>query len=76
LAHGLGWVAAQEVLCPWLEGFRQHLFTVSESYWSGLFVCYDVMGLSRTINGLERIFLVLYLPLLCLLVPRRKNLRL
>jgi len=56
LAHRLGWLAAQEVLCPWLEEFREHLFTVSESYWSGLFVCYDVKGLPRTTNGLEGLF--------------------
>ena len=55
-AHGLGWLAAQEVRCPWLEGFREHLFTVSERYWSGLFVCYDVRGLPRTTNGLEGLF--------------------
>jgi hypothetical protein len=56
LAHGLGWVAAQEVLCPWLEGFREHLFTVRERSWSGLFVCYDVRGVPRTTNGLEGLF--------------------
>ncbi len=55
-AHGLGWIAAQEVHRPWLEGFRKHLFTVSEHYWSGLFVCYDVRGLPRTTNGLEGLF--------------------
>ena len=55
-AHGLGWVAVQEVRCPWLEGFRKHIFTVSERYWSGLFVCYDVRGLPRTTNGLESLF--------------------
>jgi len=55
-AHRLGWLAAQEVRCPWLEEFRKHLFTVSERYWSGLFVCYDVRGLPRTTNGLEGLF--------------------
>jgi hypothetical protein len=55
-AHGLGWLAAQEELCPWLQEFRQHLFAVSERYWGGLFACYDVVGLPRTTNDLEGLF--------------------
>ncbi|MDH7475744.1 MAG: hypothetical protein QHJ74_17350, partial [Anaerolineae bacterium] len=27
-----------------------------ESYWSGLFVCYDIVGLPRTTNDLEGLF--------------------
>jgi hypothetical protein len=33
--------------------FGAHLDTVSRSYWSGLFHCYDVPGLPRTNNNLE-----------------------
>lgn len=53
LAGVLGWIADQRNLPPWLETFRQHLFTLSTSYWCGLFACYDVRGLPRTTNALE-----------------------
>ena len=33
-----------------------HVNTVSQSYWPGLFHCYDVEGLSRTNNDLESHF--------------------
>ena len=36
--------------------FGAHLDTVSRSYWSGLFHCYDVPGLPRTNNELESRF--------------------
>ncbi len=55
-AHALGQLADRQELSPWLKEFRQHLFTVSESYWGGLFVCYDVVGLPRTTNDLEGFF--------------------
>lgn len=55
-AHALGQIADQQGLGPWLESFRQHLFTVSESYWSGLFVGYAIVGLPRTTNDLEGLF--------------------
>lgn len=55
-AHALGGLAAQQEISPWLQEFRQHLFAVSESYWSGLFVCYDIVGLPRTTNDLEGLF--------------------
>jgi hypothetical protein len=55
-AHALGQLADRQELSPWLKGFRQHLFTVSESYWSGLFVCYNIVGLPRTTNDLEGLF--------------------
>jgi hypothetical protein len=41
---------------PTLQGFRLHLDHVSQSYWSGLFHCYDVPGLPRTNNELESHF--------------------
>ena len=41
---------------PHLHAFRQHLATVSRSYWSGLFHCYDLDSLPRTNNALESHF--------------------
>jgi len=41
---------------PTLSQFARHLDTVSRSYWSGLFHCYDVPGLPRTNNELESRF--------------------
>jgi hypothetical protein len=41
---------------PHLDAFRLHLDTVSRSYWSGLFHCYDVAHLPRTNNALESHF--------------------
>ncbi len=46
----------QRDLSPFLHAFSGHLDTVSQSYWPGLFHCYDVAGLSRTNNGLESHF--------------------
>ena len=34
----------------------RHFLKVTESYWSGLFHCYDVPDLPRTNNGLEQLF--------------------
>jgi len=56
LAHLLGVVADRGDLSPWLRGFRDHLLELSERYWSGLFVCYDLVGLPRTNNELESLF--------------------
>ena len=41
---------------PRLDGFRHHLDKVSTSYWPGLFRCYDLEGLPRTNNDVERLF--------------------
>jgi len=41
---------------PTLSQFARHLDTVSRSYWSGLFHCYEVPGLPRTNNELESRF--------------------
>ena len=46
----------QRDLSPLLQAFSEHLDTVSQSYWPGLFHCYDVAGLARTNNGLESHF--------------------
>jgi len=43
-------------LSPSQEAFRLHLNTVSNSYWSGLFHCYDMEKLPRTNNSLESHF--------------------
>jgi hypothetical protein len=55
-AETLGQIADQTVTDPWLNTFRQDLCAISERYWSGLFVCYDIVGLPRTNNALERLF--------------------
>ena len=41
---------------PTLEAFGRHLDTVSQSYWPGLFHCYEVPSLPRTNNELESHF--------------------
>jgi Transposase, Mutator family len=41
---------------PTLETFGRHLDTVSRSYWSGLFHCYEIPGLPRTNNEVESHF--------------------
>lgn len=56
LAHYLGTLADRTDLSPWLTRFREHLFTVSESYRSGLLHCYDIVGLPRTNNGRENLY--------------------
>jgi hypothetical protein len=46
----------QRELPPLLYEFSGHLDTVSQSYWPGLFHCYEVEGLARTNNDLESHF--------------------
>lgn len=46
----------QRDLPPLLHEFSGHLDTVSQSYWPGLFHCYEVEGLARTNNDLESHF--------------------
>src|SRR5215813_7556444 len=41
---------------PTLYTFGRHLAKVSQSYWPGLFHCYDMPGLPRTNNALESHF--------------------
>ncbi len=50
LAHYLGKLADLSELSPWQVEIRQELFNRSDSYWSGLFPCYDIVGLPAT-NG-------------------------
>lgn len=39
-----------------LQGAVKHFLKVTQSYWPGLFHCYDVEGLPRTNNDLEQFF--------------------
>ena len=39
-----------------LQSAVAHFLKVTRSYWSGLFHCYDVVGLPRTNNDLEHLF--------------------
>lgn len=56
LAHHLGQLADLADLNPWQAEFRQDLFDRSERYWSGLFHCYDIVGLPPTNNALESLY--------------------
>jgi hypothetical protein len=57
LAHYLGPLAdAATALSPWLTQFRDDLLAVSERYWSGLFHCYNIVGLPRTNNDHEGLY--------------------
>ena len=56
VAHHLGALADLEDLSPWLTEFRQDLFARSERYWSGLFLCYDIVGLPATNNEHESLY--------------------
>src|SRR5262245_24686426 len=49
-------VERQPKITPALEVFGRHLALVSRRYWPGLFHCYDMPGLPRTDNELERHF--------------------
>ncbi len=56
LAHHLGSLVDLSDLSPWLTAFRQDLFARSERYWSGLFHCYNIVGLPATNNALESLY--------------------
>ncbi len=56
LARYLGQLADLSDLSPWLVELRQDLSNRSERYWSGLFPCYDIVGLPPTNNNHESIF--------------------
>ena len=56
LAHHLGRMADTPDLTPWLTKFRDDLFALSERYWSGLFRCYDIVGLPPTNNDQESLY--------------------
>jgi len=53
LAHYLGQLADITDLSPWLTEFRDDLLALSERYWSGLFHCYNIVGLPPTNNEQE-----------------------
>lgn len=56
LAHYLGCLADATDLSPWLIQFRKELLALSERYWSGLFHCYDIIGLPATNNDHESLY--------------------
>ena len=56
LAHYLGQLAELSDLSTWQTEFRQDLFDRSERYWSGLFHCYDIVGLPPTNNDHESLY--------------------
>lgn len=56
LAHYLGPLADVTDLSPWLTQFRDDLLDVSERYWSGLFHCYNIVGLPPTNNDHESLY--------------------
>ncbi len=55
-ANYLGQLAKLSHLSPWQEAFRQDLFDISERYWSGLFHCYEIVGLPPTNNEHESLY--------------------
>jgi len=52
----LATIAAQRDTAPSLGAAIDHFLTVTESYWPGLFHCYEVPCLPRTNNDLEHYF--------------------
>lgn len=56
LAHCLGTLTDLPALSPWLTQFRKDLLAVSERYWSGLFHCYNIVGLPATNNDHESLY--------------------
>lgn len=56
LAHHLGLLATAPDLSPWLTQFRDDLWALSKRYWSGLFHCYDIVGLPPTNNDHESLY--------------------
>lgn len=51
LATQLGTPAGEAI-----RGWGTHFLKITQSYWDGLFHCYDVAGLPRTDNDLEHLF--------------------
>lgn len=43
-------------ISPWLDKFRTQLIKITNSYFNGLFHCYDIPGLPSSNNGLESLF--------------------
>jgi hypothetical protein len=56
LQRYLSSLMCQDMASSLLADFALHVHTVSQRYWSGLFHCYEIDGLSRTNNNLESHF--------------------
>jgi len=56
MAHYVGQLADVTDLSPWLMQFRNELLALSKRYWSGLFHCYNIVGVPRTNNDHERLY--------------------
>jgi hypothetical protein len=56
LAHYLGQWTHGPDLSPWQTQFGDEVWALSERYWSGLFHCYDIVGLPATNNDLESLY--------------------
>jgi hypothetical protein len=52
----LATITAQRDTLPSLSAAMEHFLTVTDSYWAGLFPCYEVPDLPRTNNDLEYYF--------------------
>jgi hypothetical protein len=52
----MGAIARYREAAGTLDDAIGHFLKVTRSYWSGLFACYDTVGLPRTNNGLEQLF--------------------
>ncbi len=52
----LATITAQRDTLPSLSAAMEHFLTVTDSYWAGLFPCYEVPDLPRTNNDLEHYF--------------------
>ncbi len=49
-------IAAERATVPTLTAAIDHFLTVTDSYWAGLFHCYEVPDVPRTNNDLEHYF--------------------
>lgn len=56
LALVLGVMMDELEVSGWQQAVQRHMRGVSERYWRGILVCYEVVGVPRTNNDLERRF--------------------
>jgi hypothetical protein len=56
LAQVLGAMMDEPEVSEWQVEVQRHMRAVSERYWRGILVCYEVVGVPRTNNELERRF--------------------
>jgi hypothetical protein len=56
LALVLGAMMDERQVSEWQQAVQRHMRGVSERYWRGILVCYEVVGVPRTNNDLERRF--------------------